>query len=186
MKISLISDSRKKLLIHLLEDPSYNKDILMDGDLPKTIVVQDDGSVLIGRTPKNCWNSLFPEDKRVIEFAMVAFRIAANLNKIAKPGIIGANLKRYLAQNIIEKAIDSRQYDLVVDMLLQAAMFGVTEGTFKSNYITDEDVEEASRRQASNRNAGKRNYGDTLPVQVVLGNGCGSFPIGSLFIEPED
>ena len=186
MQISLISDSRKKLLIHLLEDSSYNKDILMDGDLPKTIVVQDDGSVLIGRTPKNWWNSLFPEDKRVIEFAMVAFRIAANLNKIAKPGKIGANLKRYLAQNIIEKAIDSRQYDLVVDMLLQAAMFGVTEGTFKSNYITDEDVEEASRRQASNKNAGKRNNGDTIPVHVVLDNGCGSFPIGSLFIEPED
>ena len=104
MQISLISDSRKKLLIHLLEDPSYNKDILMDGDLPKTIVVQDDGSVLIGRTPKNWWNSLFPEDKRVIEFAMVAFRIAANLNKIAnifmRLNILTNGFKLFLKKNL--------------------------------------------------------------------------------------
>lgn len=177
-RISLISDSRKKILIWLLEDPAYNSEILLDGDIPKTIEVQDDGSVLIGRTSKSWINYFFPRDKRVIEFPMIAFRIAENLTKIARPG---TQLDKYLAKEILAKAIRSRQYDKVVDMLLHVAMFGVTEGTLKSNYITDEDVKEAQYRQASQEHAGKTK--DGIPVHVVLPSGCGSFPVGSLFVD---
>lgn len=58
-KVRLISKSREDLLKLLLKDNRISSIVLLNNEIPESIVINDDGSVTFGRTPKHWWNKIF-------------------------------------------------------------------------------------------------------------------------------
>lgn len=148
-KITLISESRKELLLSLLKDERLTRNILVNGEVAKSIVVNDDGSVTIGRAKTHWWNYLFLET-RELSFLDVSVNILAALSQYAIPGTA---LLEGLSKEIFKSLIEERRNcDYIIDVLVDVARIGVTEGRMKSLYFTTQDTKKAQETQAFKNN----------------------------------
>lgn len=165
-KIQLISEPKQKILKLLLEDHRINQMVLTNGEIPKSIVINDDGSVTFGRTPKHWWNYLF-RDYKTLSFSDLAFGMLRAYQKYTP-----TNVKFFdtVSQEILDHAIQIRDYDKVIDRFMIHAFLGVAEGDYKLETLKIAD----SRQQPNNtrNNQGKRgNIVADGVVYIDLGGG---------------
>lgn len=170
MTVKLISESRKDLLRLLLKDPRISQEILVNGEIPQSIVIHDDGSVTFGRTPRKWWNWIF-QDKTHKEFAILAFDMRRAFAKYTPKNSMFA---QFMKDEIISSAIDSRDYDLVIDRFVMNAFLGVTEG----DYLLKNIKEDKRPRQPQKKDTdGYRTVGSTT-LTVKVGDGFfGDIPL---------
>ena len=170
--VSLISESRKVLLLALFKDEAIRREFLLDNEkIAPTITIQDDGSVLIQRSRNWFINWLFGGNGQTITFMEVAFRIA---NVMSGHGS-NKNDKIFkgISEEIIEKAIQGKDYDYVVDALFATNMFGFKGGYYASKYIKTEDKEAVQKRSSTirTRAAGMAAIdlgGGAIPIQIYV------------------
>lgn len=173
-RVELISNSRKDYLKLLMKDPRICRVVLLNGEVPQSMVVNDDGSVTFGLTPTKWWNYLFRSHVR-ISFPELAFRIR---NALAEYTPEHSGFKDALKEEIVENAIDARNYDYVIDRLFLNAILGVTEGEYKIK-----SSKEGKLRQPNNKSG--RDFSRVGKVQVGLNLGGGCIPL-DLYIEERD
>lgn len=171
MAVKLISESRKDLLRLLLKDPRISQEILVNGEIPQSIVIHDDGSVTFGRTPRKWWNWIF-QDKTHKEFAILALNMRRAFAKYTPKESAFA---QFMKDEIIDNAIDKCDYDLVIDRFVMNAFLGVTEG----DYLLKSLKEDRRPRQPQQREntSGYRTVGGTS-LTVKVGDGyLGDIPL---------
>lgn len=173
-KVKLISESRKDYLKLLMKDPRISRAVLINSEIPQSMVINDDGSVTFGLTPTRWWNFLFRSHVR-ISFSDLAFRIR---NALAEYTPEFSGFKDALKEEIVENAIDAHNYDYVIDRLFLNAILGVTEGEYKIK-----KTKEGNLRQPSNKSG--RDHSRVGRVQVGLDLGGGCIPL-DLYIEERD
>lgn len=130
-KVRLISKSREDLLKLLLKDNRISSIVLLNNEIPESIVINDDGSVTFGRTPKHWWNKIF-RDYTTLSFTDLCFKM---LNAFSRYLPKDSNLPRILTEEIITNAINRQQYDFVIDRFVMYAFLGVTEGDYKLSIL---------------------------------------------------
>lgn len=172
-KIQLITDPKKKLFKLLLEDPRISGVVLTNGEIPESIHIHDDGSVTFGRTPKKWWN-WFWRDQVNLDFESVSIRMLKAFTKYLPKN---SGLSELLTKDIIDNAINSNNYEEIIDRFVMYAFLGVTEGDYKLNKLKliDEDP-----RQQHQKNGSGRKLRAAGKAYVDFG-GC-QFPL-DMFIE---
>lgn len=158
--IKLISESRKKFLKLLLDDPRISSVVLINGEIPKSVCINDDGSVTFGLVPQRFINRIF-RSYRTIEFPTLAFRIR---NALAKYTPNNSGFKEFIKDEIVNHAIDSMKYDYVIDRLFMNAILGVTEGEYLIKPLGDVSSH-------SNKSGEKVVYESPKNWGLVLGDG---------------
>lgn len=124
--VSLISDSRKDLLLLLLKDPIITNQFLINGEIACSIVINDDGSVTFGRTPRKWWNWIF-RDRKTISFRDLAFEMRMAYAKYT-PRECG--MSEAMDAEIIRNSVDRKDYDGIIDKFVIHAFIGVNEGRY--------------------------------------------------------
>lgn len=76
--MKILSDSKKLLLELLLKDTRISSEILLNGEIPESIKVHDDGSVTFYRSRQHWWSWLF-QDKKTYEFRELKYNDACSL-----------------------------------------------------------------------------------------------------------
>ena len=160
-KVRLISKSREDLLKLLLKDNRISSIVLLNNEIPESIVINDDGSVTFGRTPKHWWNQIF-RDYTTLSFTDLCFKM---LNAFSRYLPKDSNLPRILTEEIITNAINKQQYDFVIDRFVMYAFLGVTEGDYKLSIL----------QQKNDCGRKKRFRGEGI---AYLDLGGGQIPIG--------
>lgn len=128
-----------RLIEILLSDPSIKGNLIDDKakELYKTVTIQEDGSIILGKTRCLWWNHLLGDEK-VLSFTDFAFKTVAALS--GQKSNVNDIILKGLSEEVIRKAILDDQYDMVVDRLFDAARYGVqgplnTEGFQISDQI---------------------------------------------------
>lgn len=165
--VRLISAPKEKLLKLLLEDPRISQEILVNGEIPQSIVINDDGSVTFGRTPRKWWNWIF-QDKTRLSFRDLAFEMR---NAFAKYTPKESMFAAFMKDEIVNNAVDARNYDFVIDRFVANAFLGVTEG----DYLLSALKEERRPRQQQNA-SGYQNLGRTN-LSLRIGNDYMDIPV---------
>ena len=167
-KVRLISKSREDLLKLLLKDNRISSIVLLNNEIPESVVINDDGSVTFGRTPKHWWNKIF-RDYTTLSFTDLCFKM---LNAFSRYLPKDSNLPRILTEEIITNAINKQQYNFVIDRFVMYAFLGVTEGDYKLSIL--QLIDEVPTE------TGKNTGGRTIHGRgtAFLDLGGGSIPIG--------
>lgn len=170
--VSLISESRKDLLKLLLKDPRISNQILINGEIPQSIVIHDDGSVTFGRTPTKWWNWLFRD------YTNKSFRDLAFDMRIAYAKYTPADscMSQALDVDIIKYAVDQKAYDWVIDKFVMTAFLGVTEGDYLLRTLSeDKESRQPQREMRSNDSKTKMRGklalnlgGDCMPIDIIV------------------
>ena len=171
-KIQLISEPKKKLFALLLQDNRINSIVLTNDEIPGSLKVNDDGSVTFGRTKKHWWNWLFA-DTVTKDFETVCIRMLKAFNQYLPRG---SGLTKLLTEEIIHNAIETQNYESVIDRFVMYAFLGVTEGDYKLNKLKLLD-EAPDNHQVNNKGAKIKGMGI-----AYLDLGGGQIPI-SLHVE---
>ena len=82
--MKILSDSKKLLLELLLKDTRISSEILLNGEIPESIKVHDDGSVTFYRSRQHWWSWLF-QDKKTYEFRELSTMMLAAYSKYLPP-----------------------------------------------------------------------------------------------------
>lgn len=143
-KIQLISEPKKKLFKLLLEDKRINSIVLTNDEIPENIQVNDDGSVTFGRTRKHWWNWLFA-DTVTKDFETVCIRMMKAFSKYLPKE---SGLTRLLTEEIIHNAVETQNYESVIDRFVMYAFLGVMEGDYKLNKL--KLIDKAPQQQRKN------------------------------------
>lgn len=167
--MNLISESRKDLLKLLLKDTRISSIVLLNGEIPESIVINEDGSVTFGRTPRKWWNYIF-RDTTTLSFTDLCFRMMKAFSQYLPRD---SELSKLLTKEIIENAIESHRYDFVIDRFVMYAFLGVTEGEYKLSKLKVIDEEESPRQQRRNA-SGRPRCGGVGYIDL----GGGQIPIG--------
>mgnify|MGYP003582110925 FL=1 len=169
-KVRLVSKSREDLLKLLLKDNRISSIVLLNNEIPESIVINDDGSVTFGRTPKHWWNKIF-RDYTTLSFTDLCFKM---LNAFSRYLPKDSNLPRILTEEIITNAINKQQYDFVIDRFVMYAFLGVTEGDYKLSILQliDENPQQQQKNDCGRK---KRFRGEGI---AYLDLGGGQIPIG--------
>lgn len=162
-KIQLIPEPKKKLFALLLEDPRINSIVLTNGEIPQSIKVNDDGSVTFGRTPKRWWNH-FWGDSITKDFEVVCIRMMKAFAKYLPPE---SGLTKAMTEEIIRNAINSNNYEEVIDRFVMYAFLGVTEGDFKLNKL--KLIDEDPRQQHNASGQSRRRMSGIMSACINLG-----------------
>lgn len=170
-RIQLISDPKKKLFKLLLEDKRINSIVLTNNEIPESIVVNDDGSITFGRTKKHWWNWLFA-DTVTKDFETVCLRMLKAFSKYLPPE---SGLTKLLTEEIIHNAVETQNYESVIDRFVMYAFLGVTEGDYKLNKLKliDEASQEQHKNPRETRIRGKGVAyldlgGGSIPINIVV------------------
>ena len=166
--IKLISEPKKKLFKLLLEDKRINSIVLTNDEIPNNIQVNDDGSVTFGRTKKHWWNVLFA-DTVTKDFETVCIRMMKAFTQYLPKD---SNLTKLLTEEIIHNAVETRNYESVIDRFVMYAFLGVTEGDYKLNKL--KLIDDNPRQQRNNASGTRRMYGEGT---AYLDLGGGQIPI---------
>lgn len=172
-KIQLISEPKKKLFKLLLEDKRINSIVLTNDEIPENIQVNDDGSVTFGRTKKHWWNWLFA-DTVTKDFETVCIRMMKAFSKYLPKE---SGLTRLLTEEIIHNAVETQNYESVIDRFVMYAFLGVTEGDYKLNKL--KLIDDTPRQQQKNASGTTKMKGAGI---AYLDLGGGQIPI-SIHIE---
>ena len=172
-KIQLISEPKKKLFKLLLEDKRINSIVLTNDEIPENIQVNDDGSVTFGRTKKHWWNWLFA-DTVTKDFETVCIRMMKAFSKYLPKE---SGLTRLLTEEIIHNAVETQNYESVIDRFVMYAFLGVTEGDYKLNKL--KLIDDNPRQQQKNASGTTKMKGVGI---AYLDLGGGQIPI-SIHIE---
>lgn len=170
--MNLLSESRKDLLKLLLKDKRISSIVLLNGEIPESIAINDDGSVTFGRTPRKWWNYIF-RDTTTLSFTDLCFRMIKAFSQYLPKD---SELSKLLTKEIIENAIENNRYDFVIDRFVMYAFLGVTEGEYKLSKlkVIDENANpRQQRRNASGRTrCGGIGYvdlgGGQIPIEICI------------------
>lgn len=168
--MNLISESRKDLLKLLLKDTRISSIVLLNGEIPESIVINDDGSVTFGRTPKKWWNYIF-RDTTTLSFTDLCFRMMKAFSQYLPRD---SELSKLLTKEIIENAIENHRYDFVIDRFVMYAFLGVTEGEYKLSKLKVIDEDGSPRQQHKNASGKRTRCGGIGYIDL----GGGQIPIG--------
>lgn len=172
-KVRLISKSREDLLKLLLKDNRISSIVLLNDEIPESIIINDDGSVTFGRTPRHWWNRIF-RDYTTLSFTDLCFKM---LNAFSRYLPKNSNLPQILTEEIITNAVNKQQYDFVIDRFVMYAFLGVTEGDYKLSIL--QLIDEKPQQQQKN-DCGKKQHlrgrgvayldlgGGQIPIEVHL------------------
>ena len=168
--VQLISEPKRKLFELLLQDHRINSIVLTNGEVPQSIHVNDDGSVTFGRTRKHWWNWLF-SDTITKDFETVCIRMLKAFTKYLPPE---SDLTKLLTEEIIRNAINSQNYESVIDRFVMYAFLGVTEGDYKLNKL--KLIDDNSRQQNNARGSKVKGVGigyldlggGSIPIDIVI------------------
>lgn len=172
-KVRLISKSREDLLKLLLKDNRISSIVLLNNEIPESIVINDDGSVTFGRTPRHWWNRIF-RDYTTLSFTDLCFKM---LNAFKRYLPAKSNLPRILTEEIITNAIEKQQYDFVIDRFVMYAFLGVTEGDYKLSLLQliDENPQQQHKMNVDRKTKLKGNGvgyldlgGGQIPIEIRL------------------
>ena len=133
--------SRKKMLEILLSDPIVLSKVLMENELPKTVKIKDDGSIIFGKTKYNWINKLVGCFRQVslLEVSInIADAITGSGNNRNEEGF------DCITKNILDSAIKKQDLDRIVDILFDSMRAG-TDGELASRFITEEDIKRFSK-----------------------------------------
>lgn len=162
-KIQLISESKKRVLKLLLQDDRISKLVLLNGERPQSIEVNDDGSVTFGRTHKKWWNFLFG-DKETLNFETVYMRMLKAYREYLPNN---SYIARVFTDKVIDRYLSSGNYDEVVKCFMVYALLGVTEG----DYQLDKHIllDENPRQQKNASGHSKQKMSGIIPACINLG-----------------
>ncbi len=173
--MQLISESRKKLLRLLLEDPRIGELVLVNGEKAASVVIKDDGSTTFRSIPDTWWAWLFRYGhKRTMSFSDLAFLIR---DALARYTPASSRFRDAIKDEIVDHAIDSKNYDYVVDRLFLNAILGVTEGEYKLK--RGGELRQPDNNSCKDQGTNYRRVGKTT-IGIDLGGGC--IPV-DLYIE---
>lgn len=170
--VSLISDSRKDLLLLLLKDPIISNQCLIKGEIPGSIVINDDGSITFGRTPRKWWNWIF-RDRRTISFRDLAFDMRTAYGKYTPTD---CGMSEAMDAEIIRNSVDRKDYDGIIDKFVIHAFIGVNEGRYLLRTL-QEDKNIRQPQQKVRYDGPKKTMrgtialdlgGDCMPIDVVI------------------
>ena len=166
--MNLLSESRKDLLKLLLKDKRISSIVLLNGEIPESIAINDDGSVTFGRTPRKWWNYIF-RDTTTLSFTDLCFRMMKAFSQYLPKD---SELSKLLTKEIIENAIENNRYDFVIDRFVMYAFLGVTEGDYKLNKLKLIDEEPQQQRGTCKRKGDGVAYidlgGGSIPIAMHL------------------
>lgn len=167
MSVQLISPAKRKLFQLLLEDKRISSIVVCNGEDPKAIRVNEDGTVTFGRTKKHWWN-WFWQDEVTKDFETVCIRMIKAFSKYLPPD---SELVNLLTEEVIKNAVASNNYEDVIDRFVMYAFLGVTEGDYKLNKLKLIDDNPRQRKNASGK---MKAYGAGM---AYLDLGGGQIPI---------
>lgn len=126
----MLSIERQELLGLLLKDPNISGCLLQEGEIARSVTVNDDGSITIGRTGRKWYNRLF-NSERHIDFMTLALLISQKISgaKELDDNPVFAGLSR----EVLDKAFLNKKEDYIVDALWDTVRM-VCDGIWKSNY----------------------------------------------------
>lgn len=160
------------LLAALFKDEAIRREFLLDNEsVAKTVTIKDDGSILIHRSRHWLINWLFRGNGQTITFTEAAFRIANVMSGSGRNK--NEKIFKGISEEIIEKAIQGKDYDYVVDALFATNMFGFEGGYYASKYIKTEDKGAVQERPPTirTRAAGMAAIdlgGGAIPIQIYV------------------
>ena len=170
--LKLLSEPKRKLFQLLLEDKRVSSIVLCNEEEPKAIRVNEDGSVTFGRTPKHWWN-WFWNDEITKDFETVCIRMIKAYNKYLPPG---SGLTSLLTEEVVKNAVETNNYESVVDRFVMYAFLGVTEGDYKLNKLKliDEGTQQQNNRREQKTRVSARGLayidfgGGQIPMEVDI------------------
>lgn len=165
----LISLPKRKLFKLLLEDKRVSSIVLCNDEEPQAIRVNEDGSVTFGRTPKHWWN-WFWNDEVTKDFETVCIRMIKAYSKYLPPN---SELASLLTEEVVRNAIESNNYESVIDRFVMYAFLGVTEGDYKLNKL--KLIDAGARQQY---NASDQKFKMSAKGKAYVDFGGGQIPIG--------
>lgn len=132
-----LSDSRKKLLSILLSDSTVLSKVLMENEIPKSVSIKDDGSIIFGSTKYVWWNRIIGCFRQV-SLLEVSINIA---DAITGSGPLRNNENfDCITRDLLNSAVKDKDLDRVVDILFDSMRAG-TDGELASRFITKKDIE---------------------------------------------
>lgn len=146
--MSKISKSSKLVIQLLLLDPAIRSQILLEGDLPKSARVNDDGSVTFGRKKYMWWSELF-NATYTISFTELSVKIINILGGVGnnKHPIVDSGLKSEFLDSVFggdkNKMIDSWLFTYKLS-------FESRNDNTKEPYITQGNLDNAAIKLSSN------------------------------------
>lgn len=149
--MKILSDSKKLLLELLLKDTRISSEILLNGEIPESIKVHDDGSVTFYRSRQHWWSWLF-QDKKTYEFRELSTMMLAAYSKYLPPN---KYLNNILTQKVIEEAYKTHDYESVINRFALYAFLGVTEGDYKisKTMLIDDDPQQQQKMRVDKKQA---------------------------------
>ena len=130
MSKELLSDLDIRHIQEIFMDKTMLNVILMDGEVARSITINGDGTIVIGRTKYTWWNRLIG-DERTVSFETFALKVANALAGQAKNR--NDNLFYSISKVVLDKAIADNNYHYVVDALFDAIRYGM-DGETKSDF----------------------------------------------------
>ena len=164
---TLLTEQSQKLIELLLMEPKIAEAVFMDvenREAYKILVVNEDGTLTLGKRSVRWWNRLFGLEKTISfkDFAFNAFRalvgMAENMNK--------NTILQGLSQELIAKAVLDKKYDFVVDRLYDCARFAVESGVLNTvaTPANGKEMPEARDVRVTLQNKGY------IPIRDSIGN----------------
>ena len=126
MAKGLLDKHHVELVQMLLGEPKIAESVLVDVDKCETYkdsYINEDGSIVLGKTSVRWWNHLFSLEKTISfkDFAFSTFSALVSLtNKSNRNKVLNG-----LSQELINQAVLDKNYETVVDRLFDVARFGV-------------------------------------------------------------
>lgn len=135
-----LSSKSVKLIELLLSDPTIRKELIDDknGELFKTVTIQEDGSIVLGKTRCLWWNRLLGDEK-ILSFTDFAFRTVAALS--GQKCNVNDIILKGLSEEVIRNAIQDDQFDVVVDRLFDAARYGVQGNLNSTGFAVSDHID---------------------------------------------
>lgn len=175
-KVELITASRQRILKLLLEDPRVSQIVLTNNEVPQSIKINADGSVTFGRTPRKWWNWLW-NDTITVSFIELSLRMLSAYKQYTSTE--NASFARTLTKEIVENAIDRKDYDWIIDKFLLHAVLGVNEGDYKNSALdeVDKNPQRSQNGRGNNVHGEKRQFKNVGTVGINLGGGIIEIPL---------
>ena len=135
-----LSNKSAKLIEILLSDPSIKQNLIDDQnkELYKTVTINEDGSIVLGKTRCLWWNRLIGDEKK-LSFTDFAFKTVAALS--GQKRNVNDIILKGLSEEVIRKAILDDQYDMVVDRLFDAARYGVQSSLSTNGFAMSDQID---------------------------------------------
>jgi len=173
----MLSETRQDMLRTLLKDPNIAGCLLQEGEVFHILTINDDGSIVLGRTKSRWYNRFFNSEHR-IDFMTLTLLISQKISGAKE--LDDNNMFAGLSREVLKQAFLNKNEDYIVDALFDTVRM-LCDGPLKSNY-SKLDNNKAEPRNTQTKKVYMPQHGQS---SRILGQGKASIqmPSGDVLLD---